>query len=489
MYTNHVEAAEVRLQDAERGVNEGVSEDQARVIRGQAATIRAAVARISGDLALCVALARQALDLLPEPDVVPLKLRATAALSASRAYQVSGDVTPDSERSVASVVAPLRVSGNRFASLLSMTNLARLRVMQGKLRQARATYEEAMQVVSESGEMQALVGGPTYYFGMGDLHREWNDLDAAQSHLKQGMELVKGSLTVDADTILMGYLSMARLQQALGDGNGALATLEELAQLAQQRNFVSSLLARAAAAKARACLAQGDLIAAVRWAETSGLRADDEPNYLKEGEHLVLARVLIVEGRNDASGRPLDDALGLLDRLLQAAEKGDRTASTIEILTLQALALHARNEPSETAFTTLERALTLAEPEGYVRIFVDEGAPMAALLSELLAALRKRPRKGLREAHHRALLDYALALLTAFESPHTSTELSPLDPLTTREREVLQLIAEGLSNQEIAARLFIASSTAKGYVHTILRKLEVESRTKAVARARELHLV
>ena len=162
--------------------------------------------------------------------------------------------------------------------------------------------------------------------------------------------------------------------------------------------------------------------------------------------------------------------------------------SVIEILSVRALALQARGDPRE-ALAALERALMLAEAEGYVRVFVDEGEPMAALFSELLNARRKGPR----EAHHRILLDYVRRLLATFESPHPgaepSTEPPLVAPLTAREREVLHLIAEGLSNQEIALRLFIATSTAKGYVHTILRKLEVESRTRAVARARELHLL
>jgi LuxR family maltose regulon positive regulatory protein len=369
-----------------------------------------------------------------------------------------------------------------------MTNLARLHVMQGRLRQARATYEEAMRVVSESAKMQQLVNGPAYFFGVGDLYREWNDLGAAQSHFEQGMELVRGTLTVDADVILMGYLSTARLQQALGENAGALATLEEFAQLAGRRDFVTSLLARTAAAKARVWLAQSDLIAAVRWAETCGLRADGEPNYPQEGEYLTLARILTVQGQEDPSGRLLDDALGLLDRLLGAAEDGGRMGSVIEILILRALGLQKQGDPSE-ALVTLQQALMLAEPESYIRVFVDEDEPMAALLSEFLNARRKGPR----EARHRILLEYVRRLLAAFESPHKSTwpftEPPLLAPLTAREREVLQLIASGLSNREIAARLFVEVSTVKSYANSIFRKLGVQSRMQAVAEARALHLI
>ena len=168
--------------------------------------------------------------------------------------------------------------------------------------------------------------------------------------------------------------------------------------------------------------------------------------------------------------------------------------SAIEILALRALALQAEHQSSD-AHAALERALVLAQTEGYIRLFVDEGAPMKALLSEFLKARRK----GAHAAKQPTSLTYVRRLLAAFEAPHTSTGPSEglasesgqplLDPLTAREREVLASIAEGLSNREIAARLFIATSTVKGYVHSLLRKLEVDSRTKAISRARELHLL
>jgi LuxR family maltose regulon positive regulatory protein len=301
-------------------------------------------------------------------------------------------------------------------------------------------------------------------------------------------------MSVDAEVVTHGYLSLARLQQARGRHADAQATLEQFADLTRQRDFFSLLAARGEAALARLVLVQDDLPAAVSWAEASGLGAYDELSYRCEDQYLTLARVLIAQGQLDPMNSYLNDALGLLDRLLTAAQGAGRMGSVIEILALRALALQARHETSE-ALAALERALALAEPEGYVRVFVDEGAPMEALLSELL----KVRRKGARDAPQRALLGYVRLLLAVFESPHTSTDPAApswsagqdqplLDPPTAREQEVLTLIAEGLSNREIAVRLFIEVGTVKGYIHSLLRKLEVDNRTKAVVRARELHL-
>jgi LuxR family maltose regulon positive regulatory protein len=494
VFSNRPEAAEASLQQAERCLLLGNPiTDEARAILGRAAVIRAAIARFSGDLERCVAMGCRALELLPETEATARE-RAAAKSNVALAYQVSGDVAPAKERPLEEAIAAFRASGALIALLNGINFLARLRTLQGRLRTAAATYEEAASVVSRQGGLQDLVNSAAYYVGLGDIQREWNDLDSAESHLRRGTDLVAGALMVGADVVTHGYLSLARLQQARGRGTDALATLEGFATQARQRDFFPLFLGRGEAAKARLALAQGDLPAAVNWAEASGLGFDDEPNYPREEQHLTLVRVLLAQAQNDAMGSYLGDALGLLDRLCKAAEGGGRMGSVIEILVLRALALQAQHESSE-ALATLERTLTLTEPEGYVRVFVDEGGPMETLLSELL----KRRRKGPRDARQHALLGYARQLLAAFESPHTSTEPPVgrasesdqllLDPLTTRELEVLTLIAEGLSNPEIATRLFIATSTVKGYVHNIFRKLDADSRTMTVARARELHLI
>jgi LuxR family maltose regulon positive regulatory protein len=489
MFAGQPEAAETRLDDAERYVQADAPADQTLIL-GQAASIRGNLARISGDLARCVAFSRQALDLLPETHFT----WKVSKLNATYAYQVSGEVTPTTERLVADAIATVRGTGNPLTILRSVINLAQLQVLQGRLREAATTLEEAARSSSGPGESEQLVGNPAYYFGMGNLLREWNDFDAAERHLEQGMDLVSEIPTVDAEVVAHGFISLAQLQQARGEYGAAKATLENFSHLAHERNFFAPLLGHAGAAKTRLALAQGDLPGAIAWVDASGLNID-EPSYPREVDYLTLARVLIARGRGDPEGSYFDDALRLIDRLLGEAENGARMGSAIEILVLRALALHARSETSG-AFVSLERALTLAEPEGYVRIFVDEGASMAALLTEFLKAPRKRERC----AQQLASLGYARRLLAVYESPHTGIE--PLPPaqhtqamgqalpehLTRREREVLSLLAEGLSNREIAARLFIATSTVKWYIHSILRKLDVDSRTKAAARARELHL-
>src|SRR5215204_4068459 len=489
MFAGQPEAAEARLDDAERYIQPGEPAEHTLIL-GQAAVVRGNLARISGDVARCVALSRRALDLLPETHF----MWTVARLNASYAYQVGGEVTPTTERLVAEVIAQVRRTGNPLTILRSIINLAQLQVLQGRLRQAITTLEEAARSSSGPGGSDHLVGNPAYYFGMGDLLREWNDLDAAERHLEQGMDLVSEIPTVDAEVVAHGFISLAQLQHARGEYGAAETTLENFSHLAHERNFFAPLLGHAGAAKARLALAQGDLPGAIGWAEESSLDVD-EPSYPREAEYLTLARVLTARGRGDPEGSYFDEALRLIDRLLGAAESGARMGSAIEILILRALALHARRETSG-AFVALGRALTVAEPEGYVRVFVDERAPMAALLSEFL----KVRHIGGRSAKPLASLDYVRRLLAVVESPHTGTEPpapaqhsqatgQPLrEHLTRREREVLSLLAEGFSNREIAARLFIATSTVKWYVHSILRKLEVDSRTKAVARGRELHL-
>jgi LuxR family transcriptional regulator, maltose regulon positive regulatory protein len=238
-----------------------------------------------------------------------------------------------------------------------------------------------------------------------------------------------------------------------------------------------------AALKTRVRVAQGRLGEALGWAREQGLSAHDDLSYLREFEHITLARVLLARHKSDREERSIHEAMGLLERLLQAAEAGGRMGSVIEILVLQDLDHHVQGDTS-AALEPLQRSLTLAEPEGYVRIFVDEGLPMARLLYEALS--------------HGVESEYIRRLLAAFpvaeseqttSSPSRVSESELVEPLSERELEVLQLIAEGLTNQEVATRLYLSLHTVKVHARNIYGKLGAKSRTHAIAKGKALGIL
>jgi LuxR family maltose regulon positive regulatory protein len=493
LFTNQPDASAQRLQDAERCIGPDTPEDQARAIAGQVALMRANLARSIGDLAGCMALSRQALSLLPDTVHVA---RSGAALNMARAYQDTGDVTPAAERLAAESIASSRAVGNLIATLNGLTNLARLHVLQGRLRAADAAYQEAAQVAPG---LSGLLGTPAYYFGMGELLCERNQLDAAEEYLTQGMGLMHGVMIVDADAVALGYTALVRLRQARGATAEALAALDEFAQLSGRRRFAAPLVAYGAALRAGVLLAQGDSVSAAAWAET--VIAGDTPAYIREFEYLTLARVKIAQSRKLRSAErrlgdvrrsdPFGDALRILAKLLPLAEAGARMHSAIKIRILQALALHARGE-QDHALDTLAPALLLAAPEGFVRVFVDEGAAMAALLrlagaqgiapgyvERLLLALPEA-----QSVERRAQNEGTADLRSTLERSHALVE-----PLTERELEVLRLIADGASNQAIADRLSIAVGTVKRHINNLFGKLGVQSRTQAIRAAQEQGLI
>ena len=485
LHTRQLEAAEARLEEAERCLQADMPLDQRPTILGLVAAVRAILVRYPGDFERCVALAYQALSLLPGSVNFG---RASAMVSAAHAYLMSGDVTPASVGLLEAMLAPARASSDLSMVLRSIALHARQQVLQGHLMKAATTYEEAVRVVSEPNVLRALSSGAAYYFGLGDVLREWNKLDEASRSLMDGMDLVGGTSTVFADDLTLGHIAQARVQQARGEYGRAIATLDTFARLARQRNFVPHLIARGLAARAWIELAQGNLAAATRWAAASGLSTSDANlSYPRESEYLILARVHIAEGRSKSGGHFLQDALCLLDGLMQDAESKARIHSVIEILILCALALDVQGD-QQGALIALERAVMLAVPEGYIRIFLDEGEPLLTLLSKLLAighSARGYLQALLAAGDHRAADPSMSASAQADLKP-----LQPLlNPLSERELEVLSLMADGASNAEIAEQLVLAISTVKRHVSNVFSKLSVASRTRAVARAREFGLL
>jgi LuxR family maltose regulon positive regulatory protein len=377
-------------------------------------------------------------------------------------------------------MAQLQMSGNISDAVGGVLALADIRITQGRLHDAMRTYERALQLARENGT-PTLRGTADMYVGMSELEREHNDLQAATQLLLRSQE--QGEHTGFPQHPYRWCVAMARLREAQGDLDGAVNLLDEAEPL-----YVSDFFPNArpiAALKARVWVAQDRLSEALGWGREHGLSAEDSLSYLREFEHITLARLLLAQYKSDHSESALREAIGLLERLLRAAEESERKGSAIEILALQALAYQLQGE-IPVALTSLERALTLAKPEGYVRMFLDEGASMEQLL---------------REAAGRGILPgYTGRLLSAFDAEgQTSADQSTLlkipvsqpliEPLTERELELLRLFKTELSGPEIARELVIGLSTVRTHTKSIYSKLNVNSRRAAVRRAEELGLI
>ena len=478
LFTNELAAAEARLQEIERGIGPNTAPAEASTMQGYAAAIRANIALYSGDLAACVASGEQVLRCLPLTETIA---RTTAQLHVARSYRVTGDVSAAAERRALAAVDPIRRTGSLLGTVGAVSNVARLQALQGRLHAAATTYHELVPIGSGLEELRALHGGVAYFVALGDLHCEWNEFDTAESFLVQALERLAGTRTVDAEDVVQGYLAMARLQHARGDHATAERILLTVRDVARERGFVPHLLARVSAAQAHLTLVAGNLPATITWATTSGLHADDVVAFPQEAQYLILARIWIAQAAHGASGPMLAQVLQLLERLLEDATVKKRQDSAITILIVQALGRWAQGMHGE-ALQSIERALMLAEPEGYIRRFVDEGPEIETILRTAFAS-------GIAQR-------YVTRLLAAFPGSTTPSRAGSLtvyeagnERLSARELEVLRLIASGTSNVEIARQLVIAVSTVKSHVNNIFGKLEATSRSEALQRARELHLI
>jgi LuxR family maltose regulon positive regulatory protein len=360
----------------------------------------------------------------------------------------------------------------RIESVHLFGALADLDLRQGHLREAAVYWRKALAVIQDQatwGSYPLPVIG-WVYIRMGEILYEWNELEQASDHLSQGLE--RAELGGDVRAMIAGYLLAGRLKLTTGDIAAADACLERARPLVENAPF-PDWMDRFGRLQLECWLAQDRLRAAVDWADEMlhGDTLAGRPE--SEVAHLAMARVLIVKG--DAPS--IQRALALLERWLQAAEAEGRSGVTIEALAFQALAHWRRGERAD-AMTSLERALRLAEPEGYVRLFADLGLPIARLLQEA----RSRD----------VMPDYVGKLLAACGTDlafPASMEKALPEPLSLREQEVLQLIAAGLTNREIAAQLVVSPETVKKHTASIYGKLGVRSRTQAAARARELDLI
>ena len=490
-----LEAAEARLKDSERWLEPidtlkvhleipsvemvVVDREQFKSLPAAIAIGRAYIAQAFGNIPDTVQYASQALE-FPEAD--PFR-HSQASMLLGMTYWASGDLEA-ANRVFADYTLKLRAAGNIPDAISTTVVLAEIRLALGRLHEAINTIEKLLQFVMHQGD-------PFYpdtadlHRGLSELYLEQGNLEAAAQHLRRSKELGD-----KAELPVWRYrwsIAQARLNETYGDLDGALALLDEA-----ERLYIRTPLpdfCPISAVKARIWVAQDRLIEAQGWVRGQDFSVDDDIGYLREFEHITLVRILIAQYQNTRMDGSIHAVTRLLDRLLQAAEEGSRMDSVIEILVLQALTHQAQGNITP-ALTPLERALTLAEPEGYVRIFVDEGKPMAELLTRIEAkdgTLRVK--------------EYILKLLSAYDLhneifPSGSTLHSPsveksrssglakqavspqslIEPLSERELEVLRLLRTDLNGPEIARELIVSLSTVRTHTQNIYAKLGVNNR-------------
>lgn len=477
-----LEAAEQRLQDAERLLDTPgkpvlervvVNAREFEVLPGVIAVARAYCAGARGEITNIVRYAQQALDLLPEDEHF-WRGAVTAILGIA---QWSNGELEAAERSVMADRARVEQVKDLSSIISVIYLLSQIQQEQGRLRAAMRSCEQALAYVN-TYEGLLPQGAADVWVSLAELCREQNDLEAAKRHLKHSKSLGEHAALVEVRH--RWYVVSARIHQAEGDFDEALRLLEKAEQV--YAHGPSPDVQPIGALRTRMWLQQGNLNEAQHWVAENGLSVEDDLIYLREFEHITLARVLLAQGQQAEEADALEQALSFLERLAQSAEEGGRLGHVIEAYIVLAVAHQSQGNRTK-ALAALERALAFAAPEGYVRVFVDEGEPMRALLHQAVKSDSER--------------EYVRQILAAFgdHKPVSAPSVSPpsaaalLSPLTARELEILHLIAAGQRNQEIADALFISLATVKRHIANTYGKLDVRHRTEAVARAQALGLI
>jgi len=504
-----LEQAERRLQEAEitlethRKAAGGTGEPGRPAyseVTGFIAKFRAYMARFRGDdPRTVVRLSQQALEHLPKDEP---KFRSALLANMGYAYMLLGDESA-ADHAFAEARRLGELSGDLFNACAATQGQALILRRRGRLREAAAICRDSLQIVGQRSEE---TGRPIPYAGgvllaLGNVMLEWNEMEEADHLLTQGVALTK--LLPDL-TVVQGYIALARLrraQSAIAEAFEWLAQADRLHPAFSPRMQGMYSSAYIAAYRLQLWLAQAEnepeaLARAARWVRERQITLKSELHHdLDYLEQIALHRLLIVQRR--LQGRPdLQPLLNCLDQQIHLVRAKDWNEWAITLFILRTLALQAQGNMDQ-AVVSLQPALTLAEPAGYVRIFVDEGEPMAALLRQAAA-------EGIAVNYvNRLLADFGLRISdfgleaeqpavcspqSAIRSPQSAIR-TLVEPLSPREIEVLQLVATGATNPQIAQRLFVTVDTVKKHLSNIFGKLEVKNRTQATARGRELGLL
>jgi LuxR family transcriptional regulator, maltose regulon positive regulatory protein len=455
LFVSQMTGVEQKLQAADVALQGAEPDAKTRDLVGHIAAIRATLAVTQHQVETIIAQSRRALEYL-HPDNLAVRTATTWTLG--YAYHLQGDRVAAS-RAYTEAIAISESIGHFIITIMATTGLGNIQREDNQLYRAAQTYRRVLQVVGDPPLPVACEA----HLGLARIFYEWNDMDAAEQHGQQSVQLARQFENI-VDRIVACGVFLARLKLAQGDVPGAASILAEAAQSARQHNFVHRM-PDVAGAQVLTLLRQDNLAAAAQLAQTHQLPISQARVHLAQGDPST--------------------ALAVLEPLRRQTDAKGWADERLEVMVLQAVAHQAHGERDE-AVQLLGDALAQAELGGFIRIFVDEGIPMARLLSEAAA--------------HGIIPDYTSRLLAVFEAeaqmsedrsypPSAPPAHSLTEPLSQRELEVLQLIAQGLSNREISERLFLALDTVKGHNRRIYGKLLVQRRTEAVAKARALNIL
>jgi LuxR family transcriptional regulator, maltose regulon positive regulatory protein len=464
LFASQLTGVEQKLQAAEAALQDVDLDDKTRDLVGHIAAIRATLAVVQNDAETIITQSRRALEYLHHNNL-PVRTATTWTLGV--AYQLQGDRAAAS-RAYTEAIAISQMIGHNIITIMATIGLGNIHEAENQLYLATQSYRRVLQLAGDPPLPVACEA----HLGLARICYEWNDLDAAQQHGQQSVQLARQ--IENTDRFVASEVFLARLKLAQGDVTSATAILANAGQLVHQHNFVHQM-PEVAAAQVLTLLHQGNLVAAAQLAQTHELPISQARVYLAQGDPST--------------------ALAALEPLRRQVDAKGWADERLKVMVLQAVALHAHDE-KDKAVHVLGDALALAEPGGFIRIFVDEGTPMAALLAQ----------SAERRAQHDSIRTYAERLLAAFPSEllleTAPTSYAPpvlrsalersnalVEPLSQRELEVLQLIAEGLTNQEVATKLYLSLHTIKVHARNIYAKLGVKNRTQAAASGKALGIL
>jgi LuxR family maltose regulon positive regulatory protein len=460
------------LQYAEAALNSHLSltpKEDEKIIRGQISAIRALYSLKKGQIPESIEHSNQALDYLPKDHFN----RGVAYFSLGWARNEQGDF-PAAIQAYDQGHRTSLASGNQILAQVIINDIGKIQFLQGNLHQAAETFREAIGFRYENSEIK-IPYASTASIGLANILMEWNELDAAMSHLEEGIEIGLASIIVDA--VAMGYASVALVALAQGDLETAIQACKKSERMVKDiPDLETDTLNKTLDSKVRLLISQNKLNEATRHIRERGLSVDTKVKYIADFEQIILARLLVNLGRTNSVPKDLSDAHRLLEEILHMATSIGATNVRIEALVLQALAFDGQGKQDQ-ALNSLQEALSLAEPEGYIRTFVDEGEPMRELLLEALSRNMSK-----------SYLSQLLSAFKAYQTEEIPITQSLVEPLTNRELQVLHLLSTELTGPEIAQELSVSLNTLRTHTKNIYSKLNVTNRRAAVRAAQELNI-